>query len=283
MLLTAADLRLWIGAPAMDPFGTPLGEVAAVLADLHSGAPEWLVLADAQAQEGRLVPLAGAVPSGRHVRVAPTDELVREAPAVSVGGDVDAATKTKAAAHYGLALDMERSPTGLLTQPPRRSGAGSTPRPPSTPVPAQMRAQIVEGLRAAHAMEQASLKMLAAMRRRTRDQELVHDLVLHHKATDDHAERVLVRLDELGASRARPLDRLATLGASLEARRARLRRVPEPADLAEACRFEQAEASAYRGLRDLAGRAGDDVTAKLCAANLADEVAMIMTLRNFRH
>jgi ferritin-like protein len=75
---------------------------------------------------------------------------------------------------------------------------------------------------------------------------------------------------------------MAKFRSYLEAQRGRLRRVPEPADLDEAIRFERAEAKAYRHLRALAQGAGDRATAELCEANLADEVAMAMTLEKLR-
>lgn len=278
MLVTTADLREWIGRAAMDPYGEPLGEVAAVLADSHSRAPEWLLLADPSAREGRIVPLAGAAPTGRQIRVVPTAALVAAAPALREGEDLDADTKERAAAHYGLRLDRASSPSGILVDPRAEHRAvPPRPRPPAPPS-----RQVIDGLRAAHAMEQASLKLLAAMRWRSRDEELVHDIALHHKATNDHAERIRERLGELDASRARPLDWAAKTAAWLEAQRGRLRRTPEPADLAEACRFERSEAEAYRRLARLARDAGDETTAGVCELNLADEVAMLATLESFR-
>lgn len=278
-MLATADMRDWIGSPAMDPYGRPLGQVSEILADRHSGSPEWLLLSDPQAQEGWLVPVAGAVPSGRHVRVVPTAERVRGAPAFRIGKDLDPATKERAVAHYGLGLERESSPTGIVIEPADRSKGAAGRSEPGARSHSQ---EVVAGLRAAHAMEQASLRMLNAMRRRARDEELVHDLVLHHKATNDHAERVRARLEELQAGRLRPIDWLAKLASYVEAQGRWLRRTPEPADLLEACRFERAEAKAYRGLCELAERAGDGATATLCEQNLADEVAMAMTLRNFR-
>ena len=277
MLLTAADMREWVGRRAMDPYGEPLGEILAVLVDIDSGAPEWLLLGNPGAEEGRLAPVTGAVPTGRQIRVVATAELLGGAPVLRVGQDLDLQTKSRAASLYGLALDHESSSTGIVSHP----SANSDHPDPSAPGPGAP-SELLDGLRAAHAMEQASLKLLEAMRSRARDEELVHDLVLHRRATDDHAERIRVRLDELEASRARPLDWLAKIGADLQAQRGRLRGVPEPVDLAEAIRFEEAEAEAYRGLLDLARRAGDAETAKLCEQNLADELAMAMTLRNFR-
>ena len=280
MLLTTADLRDWIGRAAMDPYGAPLGEVAGVLTDIDSGAPEWLVLTDPGADEGRVVPLAGAVPTGRQIRVVPTAERVEGAPETRVGEDLDETTKQRAATHYGLRLDRDSSASGLLRDPPasENDGDGAV----SHGLSKDARRELVDGLRAAHAMEQASLKLLNAMRWRGRDAELVHDIALHHKATNDHAEQIRLRLDELEASRALPL-RLDREDGRLPRGPARpFCKVPEPADVEEAIRFEQAEAKAYRALRRLAEEAGDEATAKLCRANLADEEAMVMTLRKFR-
>lgn len=279
MLVTAAEMREWIGRKAMDPYGASLGEVAAVFSGEHSGAPEWLVLAEPGSEEGRLAPLAGAVPTGRQIRVVPTADRVSEAPVARLGEEIDPETKSRAAAHYGLELNRRGSPTGIVSDPGGLSSGAVPPSPGPPPAPSP---EVIAGLRAAHAMEQASLKLLDAMRSRARDEELVHDLALHRKATNDHAERIRLRLDELGASRARPADWVAKFLSHLEAQRGRLRSTPEPADLADAIRFEEAEAKAYRGLCELAERSGDAATAELSRAILADEEAMAMTLRNLR-
>jgi ferritin-like metal-binding protein YciE len=278
MLVTTAEMREWIGRRAMDPYGMPVGEVSAVFSASHSGAPEWLLLTEQGAEEGRLVPLAGAVPTGRQIRVVPTADRIGAAPHARVGAEVDPDTNARTAEHYGLALDSDGSPTAIVSDP----GAPHPQQPSPRSHPPRPSQKVIEGLHAAHAMEQASLKLLNAARRRSRDEEMVHDIALHHKATDDHAERIRVRLDELDASRARSLDWPAMLLAYVEAQRGRLRSTPELADLAEAMRFEEAEMDAYRELRDLAQQAGDEATAELCDANLADEEAMLMTLRNFR-
>jgi ferritin-like metal-binding protein YciE len=279
VLLTGTDIQQWLGAEAMDPFGQPLGRIAEVLRDQHSGAPEWLLLAEPDAPQGHPVPVAGAVPSGQRIRVVATADRVAGAPLVPVGEDFDPQLKSRVASHYELRLDTDASPTGLLQERPDhiRPAASDPPR----IAPERLRA-LIAGLREAHAMEQASLKLLAAMRWRARDEELVHDLALHHKATNDHAERIRVRLDQLDANRGRPLDWIAKLGAYLEAQRGRARQVPEPADLLEACRFEQAEVAAYDRLLETARQAGDRLTAVLCDANRADEMAMLATLEGHR-
>jgi ferritin-like metal-binding protein YciE len=286
MLLTAADVRDWIGRPAMDPYGEPLGEVAAIFVDGRSGIPHWLLLADPSAREGRLAPLRGALRSGRHIRVVPTAEQVRGAPAARVGEEVDEQTLARAAAHYGL-----RAGGADRDGPARGEAGGAVPGGAGTgagaggeragPSGAQRR-ELVQGLRAAHAMEQASLALLAAMRRRASDAELAHDLLLHGKATDQHAERVRLRLEELGGKRVRALELIARIGARMFAQLGRLNKGSEAVDLQTACRFEQSEADAYAGLGDLAQRSGDLPTAGLCEANRADELAMVLTLQNHR-
>lgn len=277
MLVTNVDAREWVGVPCMDPYGEPLGDVAEVLSDRESGAPEWLVIVGPDRDAGHVVPLAGAVPSGRKIRVVPTAERVRTAPSVRAGEDLDEETKRRAAEHYGLSLDRAASPSGLLSHEHDGRPSRHEPHPPG-----RAHRELVDALRAAHAMEQASLKMLATMRWRDRDEELVHDLALHHKQTNEHARSIRVRLDELEAARARPLDWLAKLTAYAQAQRGRLRRVPEPADIAQAYEFERGEIDLYDRLARLARELGDERTAALCEANRADEVAMALTLRNHR-
>ena len=131
-------------------------------------------------------------------------------------------------------------------------------------------------------MEQASLRLLAAMRWRIRDDELVHDVALHHRETCGHAERLRVRLAELDASRGRPLEWAARAVASVQAQFGRLRSHPDPADLRQAHAFEQDEAAAYERLDQLAREAGDAQTAALARAIRADELAMVMTLEGSR-
>jgi ferritin-like metal-binding protein YciE len=278
-LLTLADVQQWQGLGVQDPYGEPLGQVVEVLCDADTGAPEWLLVAAPAEDQGRPVPIAGAELTGRKVRVVPTAATIRTASAVRVGADIDPELKEQLARNYGLQLDGEASPTGLLRTP-------AEPAPPPAPDPPAVteegRSQLITLLREAHAMEQASLRMLAAMRRRSRDEELVHDLALHHKASNRHAEDVRVRLGELEAPRARPLDWLAKLLAYVRAQLGRARSTPEPHDLAEAYEFEQGEIALYDRLRGAAERHGDAVTAGLATRIKADEVAMVATLRNFR-
>lgn len=285
-MLTAEDVRAWSGRTAQDPYGEALGRIAGSMHDEQTGSPEWLVLLadEADEAEGVLVPVGGALATGRRIRVVPTAEAVRAAPRVRVGESLDVEAKRRAAAHYGLALDRDASATGQLREPEALDPSAVAEPPAATPPAgtAERRAAVVQALRAAHAMEQASLKLLAAMRWRMRDEELVHDVALHHKATNRHAERLRVRLDELDAPRLRPLEWAAKLGAYAQAQLGRLRRDPDPADLRAAHAFEQGEAAAYERLERLAREAGDERTAALARALRADEVAMAMTIERSR-
>jgi ferritin-like metal-binding protein YciE len=284
-MLTVADVRTWTGRTAQDPYGEALGTIAGALHDVETGSPEWLVVAaDGDDAEGMLVPLGGAVPTGMRIRVVPTADAVRSAPHVRVGEELDIAAKRRAAAHYGLALDQQVSGSGQL-RPPSALAPKAAAEPADSPPPAgeaARRAAVVQALRAAHAMEQASLKLLAAMRWRERDEELVHDLALHHKETNRHAERLRERLDALAAPRARPLDWAAKLVAYVQAQLGRARSRPDAGDLRAAHAFERGEIAAYDRLERLAREAGDEPTAALARAIRADELAMLMTIEHSR-
>jgi ferritin-like metal-binding protein YciE len=284
-VLTIEDVRAWTGRTAQDPYGVALGTIAGTLHDEQTGSPEWLVISpDDSDAEGVLVPVGGALPTGRRIRVVPIAGVVRTAPRVRIGESINVASKRQAAAHYGLALDSDASGSGQLRdRDALRPEAVAEPADAIPPVgDPHKRAEIVQALQAAHAMEQASLRLLAAMRWRLQDEELVHDVAFHHKATNRHAERLRERLDELEAGRGRPLEWAARRIAYVQAQLGRFRSHPDPADLRQAHAFEQGEAAAYERLEQLARDAGDSRTAALARANRADELAMVMTIEQSR-
>lgn len=284
MILSDADLQLWLGHAAQDPYGEPLGTIAAILRD-DSGAPAWLLLMREGDSEGSVAPLADATPTGNQLRVAATAQLVAGAPRMAPASAMDTERQQRAMAHYGLDAAgkgaSDSQPAGGQRGAAARGGddraIGATGA-----IDSQQRGQIVARLRAAHAMEQASLKLLAAMRRRVRDEELVHDFALHHKQTNAHAERVRERLDEMEAAGARPLDWLAKTAAYVKAQRGRLRSEPEPHDVRSAYEFERREIAAYDGLERLTAQAADEATRAMARAIRADEIAMAATLRASR-
>jgi ferritin-like metal-binding protein YciE len=275
----------WIGRESQDPYGEPLGTVLEILRDRSTGAPEWLLLADGDDREGRLAPIMGALPTGRKIRVAATASDVRAAPRLALGEELALQGKREAAQHYGLRVEMQESASGRLTEP-GSGGRGASEQTvgaaTETALGETQRRAIAARLAAAHAMEQASLKLLAAMRWRVRDEELVHDLALHHRDTRRHAEVVRARLDALGSPRLRPLDWLAKLTAYMRAQIGRLRSVPEAADLRAARDFERREIAAYEELERVAAQAGDELTCAAARAIRADEQAMVTTIEHSR-
>jgi ferritin-like metal-binding protein YciE len=297
-MLTAHEIAEWTGRVAQDPYGEAIGPIIGALHDRETGEPEWLVVGDDGEREGWLVPVAGAIETGRRIRVVSIAETVRSAPRTRLGDELDVAAKRRVAAHYGLALDAGASGSGQLRSSERASTDGGAPGlagagaaasdgtgahdAPLADAPPAKRNELTAALRAAHALEQASLKLLAAMRWRAQDEELVHDLALHHKATNRHAERLRERLDELEVSRARPLEWAAKLAAYAEAQRGRFRSPPDPHDIEEALTFERREIEAYDALERLADSIGDARTAEMAHAIRADEVAMLTTLEGHR-
>jgi ferritin-like metal-binding protein YciE len=281
-LLTVRDVEGWVGHAAQDPEGEPLGTVAECLLDRETGAPEWLLIAEQDGQsEGVLAPVYDAATTGRQVRVAALAEKVRTGPRIGIGKELDMEGKRRAAEHYGLILDTDVSPTGRL-RPPQRAQARGHAEPAETPPVAAasggQRERLIAALREAHAMEQESLKRLAAMRWRVHDEELVHDVALHHKETNRHAAMLRNRLGELDAIRMRPRDWAAKVRGYLQAQLGRVRSYPDPADARAAYAFEQHELQTYRDLERLAREIGDERTATLARRIAADEQAMACTL-----
>jgi ferritin-like metal-binding protein YciE len=290
-VLTRRTVGEWAGRTAQDPYGETLGQIAGAMFDRETGSPEWLIVVEEGDSAGALVPAGGASPTGRKVRVVATSEQVRSAPRAKLGDDLDIEEKRRAAQHYGLALDTDASPSGQLRRPeilgrpiPMQPGsqaqAGrSAALSRATPV---QRQRIVGGLRAAHAMEQASLKLLAAMRWRMEDEALVHAVVLHHKQTNRHAERLRERLEELEEDRMRLLEWAAKTLAYAKAQAGRRHSQPDPHDLRDAHAFERREIAAYDELEHVALDAGDERTAKLCRDIRADEVATVSAIEHSR-
>lgn len=280
-VLTTTEVLGWIGRLAQDPYGEKVGVIEHVLRDIETGTPEWLVIGDGGGGEGALAPLEGAVQTGQQVRVVATAEQLRGAPRIRPGEELDLEAKRRAAEHYGLSLDRDASPAGALR--PGEDGAARhhlvPGDAPAAPLGEKERHEIVAMLRMAHAVEQGALEDLVAMRWRDADESLVHDIALHHKATNRHAAMVRNRLGELEAGRARPLDWAVKAFAYVHAQLGRLRSNPDPADVKSAIALERHELELYTRLADIARRAGDQRTLELAERIRADEEAMLYTLR----
>ncbi len=282
---TLREIEAWIGRELYDPYDERVGTIVGVRADAPTGAPTWLVVAThdrgAEARDGHLVPVEGAVPSGRAIRVPSPAARIRSAPArpldVAVSVDDDRAT----AAHYGLVLDTSASATGIPRPPAAtHDRAREVTTPPPSPA---LRAELVDGLQAAHAMERGVLQELATAIWRAEDEELVHDLKRHHAETERHAARLRRRLADLGEVRSPWRDELAKLRGRARTSRFRGRRSAgasaSPLAIAtEVVDLDRRQVVVYESLAALAARADDPATARLAVDHRADEEAMIATL-----
>jgi len=296
MVRTAAELAAWLGREALDPFERPLGTVVAIVHALPGGEPAWLLIAPPSAAEsaldgrvgGRLAPLAGAEESGRRIRVAALAPRVAAAPPAVVGEPPDEATLRAAERHYGgpTAAAPRAERPAAAAPPGERPTAAAPPgerpaaaRPPLASAPAgARRGELIAALKRAHALEQAGLRRLAAIRWRARDEELVHDVTLHHEESNRHAALLRERLAQLGEGSSPLLDAAARAAALARAEAGRLRRPPEPRDALALIAFERREIAAYEALERLARDGGDAATAALAREIRADEVAMAARL-----
>jgi ferritin-like metal-binding protein YciE len=283
---TMTEALRWVGREAQDPWDTQLGTIVAVVPDEHGGAPEWLVVAErvpgasagggapssaavaaasaagGGAADGALVPIRGAEPTGARIRVTASAALVDGAPWLRAGAGLAPAERVAARARYGI------GPGGAATVELVA---------PAETDPSRRRA-LVDALRTLHAGTQGELRELAAMRWRARDEELVHDLALHHKEVNRHAAAIRTRLEQLGARPSWRRDAIARTAAYLAAQPPRLLRHPEARDALALLDGERRQAQAWEEVERLAREAGDTGTAALADAIAADERAMVARL-----
>ncbi|MBB4662399.1 DUF892 family protein [Conexibacter arvalis] len=289
---TMSEALSWVGRAAQDPWDAPLGTIVAVVPDVESGAPEWLVIAPEQAAtaggasaavrgaedstaagepaEGALAPVRDAEPTGARNRVAATAPLLAQAPRLRVGERLAPADRAAARARYGIGPGGARRIEAVESPP--REGRHRTELAP------ERRRALIDALQSLHAREQAELRELAAMRWRARDEELVHDLALHHKETNRHAAMIRTRLAQLGGRPSWRRDAAARAAAHLAAQPPRLRRHPEAHDAAALLAHERRQAEAWEQVERLSRESGDERTAALADAIAADERAMAARL-----
>jgi ferritin-like metal-binding protein YciE len=277
-MLTLAELQTWVGREVYDPFDHRVGVLAGLRADQQTGAPEWLVVAVGEG-ELRAVPVVGAVPRGFAVRVTPSAERVAGSPPLPAEDDMPVEADRRIAEHYGLVFDTTASASGIPRRPEAIHDRTHREPPGGGEVGDADRARLVDALRRAHAMEQAALEELATAIWEAEDEELVHDLTLHHKETNRHAERLRERLWMLRANRSKTRDRGSKVRAFFGSR-ARVGSGRGPTERARALLdLERREIDAYLALERLAREVGDPATERLARENRADEEAMASTLR----
>lgn len=140
-----------------------------------------------------------------------------------------------------------------------------------SPLDADAEPDVVEALRAAHALEREAVKRLEGLLSALDDAELQHVVMRHLHETEGHEAAVSARLEELDAAPRFLVDLLAT---------ARPQRPSgTPADmLRDAHAFERRECDTYGQLASTARAAGDGATVELAERIRADEEAMAETI-----
>jgi ferritin-like metal-binding protein YciE len=149
--------------------------------------------------------------------------------------------------------------------------------------------KIVQYLNEAHASEIALVSALRSQISMAPDGSYREGLETHLDETRDHAERIQMRLDELG-DRATPLQSVIGFTEAMIAQALALGKAPfdlirgssdeEKAlkNAKDACAAEALEIATYTALEELAGRVGDTQTAKLAVAIRSDEERMLQRL-----
>jgi membrane protein len=126
----AATATDWEGQTMLDRAGEKLGTIEEIYLVEETGQPEWAVVKLAGLGGHRkLVPLAGAAPTDRGIRVACEKAVVEDAPAIDGDGEPSERQVADVYRHYGIGEDAgDRG--GRSRERPRRgarqANAGST-------------------------------------------------------------------------------------------------------------------------------------------------------------
>lgn len=151
-----------------------------------------------------------------------------------------------------------------------------------------LRGEIVKRLRALHALKAGALRMfdpmLASVSKARDNQGLaeVEDLLgrmhgnfsRHREVTADHAGKLAVRLEELGAAPSRAKAGAVGAGSAARAYLGAIGGMDFGASARDAFVFEHLEISLAHLLEQLAARAGDEVTAPLARSIRAEDEDM---------
>lgn len=103
-MIPAEDIRDWAGLAVIDPSGGKIGNLEAVYYDTATEEPSFVTVKTGMLTGSRLVmvPLAGAVVGPKHVKVAFSKKLAKDAPSFEVDGSLEASMEPDVFAHYGL-------------------------------------------------------------------------------------------------------------------------------------------------------------------------------------
>jgi uncharacterized protein YrrD len=105
------DIRDWGGLPVVDRDGAKIGSLEAVYFDTSTDKAAFATVTDGLVG-GRLVfvPLTGARVSPKHIRVMTDKRFARDAPSLTLDGQLEASAEPEIYAYYGM--PYERGATG---------------------------------------------------------------------------------------------------------------------------------------------------------------------------
>jgi ferritin-like metal-binding protein YciE len=134
--------------------------------------------------------------------------------------------------------------------------------------------QLVKHIDEAYAMEQNVLRMLDGMIDSTEDPEMKSRLVNHRAETEQHADRLKMRLEAHDASPSMIKEAGGIAGALMKGVVDMARPEKAGRNARDGYATEHMEIAAYQLLERVATRAGDVETAEVARTNRADEEAM---------
>ncbi len=121
----------WQGRTLVDEDDAKIGKVEEIYADHDGGQPEWaLVNTGLFGGKSSFVPLAGASPTGEHVRVRVTKAQVKDAPKIDPDGQLSQQEERELFEHYGVPYTAEGSVTAQGS--PQSGGEGHDTSGPNT-------------------------------------------------------------------------------------------------------------------------------------------------------
>ncbi|MBT2501143.1 PRC-barrel domain-containing protein [Curtobacterium sp. ISL-83] len=104
-MFEAANIRDWIGLSVVDEGDDKVGTLESIYYDTTTSEPAFASVTTGVMGFQKLVfvPLAGAVVAPKHLRVAFTKKVIKDAPSISTDGELDASLEPAVFEHYGLA------------------------------------------------------------------------------------------------------------------------------------------------------------------------------------
>ncbi len=106
MIVTRDDVQDWKDRDVLGREGDKIGTVEDIYLDAATGRPEWLaVKAGIFGTRSRLVPIGDARLDGQGVIVTETKDVIKDAPDVTLDGDVSEAKERELYDYYDLSYE----------------------------------------------------------------------------------------------------------------------------------------------------------------------------------